>query len=185
MGTFCLRLIMATPERPIPIESHVGRAPASQMGDEPSQFLHADGDKKRRFDRAPREGDEPHRARKCGSAWDRPPIGARADDQQMSRLVGRADQSDAMADQPIAEAGRELRLDSDPAIPLRLGSVPLRRSPLRRFRFARRRIVEIAHRLAAPTPAICVCNQRLRHSRDGTALKSAMRASPEVEPMNH
>ena len=52
MGAFCSGLMMAAPERPTPMEAHVGRAMRQQMRNEPSQFLHADGDEKRRFDHA-------------------------------------------------------------------------------------------------------------------------------------
>jgi hypothetical protein len=52
MGAFCFGLVMAPPERPTPTEADVGRAMRQQMGNKPSQFLHADDDEKRRFDHA-------------------------------------------------------------------------------------------------------------------------------------
>jgi hypothetical protein len=52
VGAFCFGLVMAPPERPTPMEAHVGWARPSQMRNEPSQFLDADGDKKGRFDHA-------------------------------------------------------------------------------------------------------------------------------------
>ena len=52
VGAFCFGLMMAPPERPMPMEAHVGGAMGQQMRNKPSQFLQADGDEKRRFDHA-------------------------------------------------------------------------------------------------------------------------------------
>ena len=43
---------MAPPERPVPMEARVDGAMGQQMRNKPSQFLHADGDEKRRFNHA-------------------------------------------------------------------------------------------------------------------------------------
>ena len=52
VGAFCFGLVMAPPERPMPMEGRIDGAMGQQMRHKPSQFLHADGDEKRRFDHA-------------------------------------------------------------------------------------------------------------------------------------
>src|SRR6202171_401008 len=52
VGAFCFGLVMAPPERPMPMEGRIDGAVGQQMRNKPSQFLHADGDEKRRLDHA-------------------------------------------------------------------------------------------------------------------------------------
>src|ERR1700682_4104662 len=52
VGAFCFGLVMAPPERPMPMGGRIDGAMGQQMRHKPSQFLHADGDEKRRFDHA-------------------------------------------------------------------------------------------------------------------------------------
>ena len=52
VGASCFGLAMAPPERPMPMKAHIDGAVGQQMGDKHSQFLHADGDQKRRFEHA-------------------------------------------------------------------------------------------------------------------------------------